>query len=114
LPGEEPRVGADFRGETGGGTAAAVGASSASTSSVAASAKAKAGSAEERTARKNVARIDKRLARIAERETELNAAVLEHAQDYEKLAEVSAELNALADEKDRLELEWLEAAELLE
>jgi ATP-binding cassette subfamily F protein uup len=40
--------------------------------------------------------------------------VLEHAQDYEKLAEVSAELNALADEKDRLELEWLEAAELLE
>jgi ABC transport system ATP-binding/permease protein len=114
LPGEEPRVGADFRGETGGETAAAVGASSASTSSVAASAKAKAGSAEERTARKNVARIDKRLARIAERETELNAAVLEHAQDYEKLAEVSAELNALADEKDRLELEWLEAAELLE
>jgi ABC transport system ATP-binding/permease protein len=114
LPGEEPRVGADFRGETGGGTAAAVGASSASTASVAAPAKAKAGSAEERTARKNVARIDKRLARIAERETELNAAVLEHAQDYEKLAEVSAELNALADEKDRLELEWLEAAELLE
>jgi ATP-binding cassette subfamily F protein uup len=99
LPGGEPRVGADFRG----GTAAAVGAS-----------KAKAGSAEERTARKNVARIDKRLARIAERETELNAAVLEHAQDYEKLAEVSAELNALADEKDRLELEWLEAAELQE
>jgi ABC transport system ATP-binding/permease protein len=110
LPGGEPRVGADFRG----GTAAAVGASTASPSSVAAPAKAKAGSAEERTARKNVARIDKRLARIAERETELNAAVLEHAQDHEKLAEVSAELNALADEKDRLELEWLEAAELLE
>jgi ATP-binding cassette subfamily F protein uup len=114
LPGGKPRVGADFLGGTDGGTAAAVGASSASTASVAAPAKAKAGSAEERTARKNVARIDKRLARIAERETELNAAVLEHAQDYEKLAEVSAELNALADEKDRLELEWLEAAELLE
>jgi ABC transport system ATP-binding/permease protein len=109
LPSEEPRVGVDFRGETGAGAA-----SSASTSSVAAPTKAKAGSAEERTARKNVARIDKRLARIAEREIELNAAVLEHAQDYEKLAEVSAELNALAAEKDRLELEWLEAAELLE
>ena len=61
-----------------------------------------------------MARIDKRLARITAREAELNAAVLEHAQDYEKLAEFSAELNALAAEKERLELEWLEAAELLE
>jgi ABC transport system ATP-binding/permease protein len=40
--------------------------------------------------------------------------VLEHAQDYEKLAAVSAELSALAEERDTLELEWLEAAELLE
>jgi ABC transport system ATP-binding/permease protein len=77
-------------------------------------AKAKSGSAEERTARKNVARIDKRLARITARETELNAAVLDQAQDYEKLAELSAELHALAAEKEQLELEWLEAAELLE
>ena len=77
-------------------------------------AKAKSGSAEERVARKNVARIDKRLARIAEREAELNAQVVEHAQDYDKLAELGAELHALAEEKDRLELEWLEAAELLE
>ena len=76
--------------------------------------KAKAGSAEERTARKNVARIDKRLARIAELEARLNQQVLEHAQDYEKLAAFSAELSALADERDALELEWLEAAELLE
>jgi ATP-binding cassette subfamily F protein uup len=76
--------------------------------------RAKAGSAEERTARKNLARIDKRLAGIAELEARLNAQVLEHAQDYEKLAAVSAELSALAEERDTLELEWLEAAELLE
>ena len=114
LPGGEPRVGGDFRAES--GASAAVGAASAGapTAAAPAKAKAKAGSAEERTARKNVARIDKRLARITARETELNAAVLEHAQDYEKLAEFSAELNALAAEKDELELEWLEAAELLE
>ena len=114
LPGEEPRVGADFLGQ---GASAGVGsASGSSAASVAASpkAKAKAGSAEERVARKNVARIDKRLERIAAREAELNAAVLVHAQDYDKLAEVSAELSALAAEKDELELEWLEAAELLE
>jgi ATP-binding cassette subfamily F protein uup len=76
--------------------------------------KAKIGGAEERTARKALARIDKRLARIAEREAELNAQVLEHAQDYERLAGISAELAELADEKDTLELEWLETAELLE
>src|SRR6476469_1955767 len=77
-------------------------------------AKAKAGSAEERAARKNIARIDKRLERIAEQEAGLNAEILEHAQDYEKLAELSARLDELAGEKEELEMEWLEAAETLE
>jgi ATP-binding cassette subfamily F protein uup len=72
------------------------------------------GSAEERAARKTVNRLDKQLARIAEREAALNADVLEHAQDYEKLAEISATLETLAAEREQLELEWLEAAELLE
>ncbi|WP_395695926.1 ABC-F family ATP-binding cassette domain-containing protein [Nocardioides sp.] len=76
--------------------------------------KAKAGSAEERTARKTLARLDKQLERIAEQEAALNAEVLEHAQDYERLAELSARLSELAAEKDELELEWLEAAEVLE
>ncbi|GAA4376755.1 ABC-F family ATP-binding cassette domain-containing protein [Nocardioides caricicola] len=76
--------------------------------------KAKPGSAEERAARKAIARIDKRLEKIAEQEAALNAEVLEHAQDYEKLAEISARLGVLADEKDELELEWLEASELLD
>ena len=75
--------------------------------------KAKPGSAEERTARKAVARIDKRLAKITEREAALNAQILEDAQDYEKLAAISAELAALAAERETLELEWLVATELL-
>ncbi|GAA2146683.1 ABC-F family ATP-binding cassette domain-containing protein [Nocardioides koreensis] len=77
-------------------------------------AKAKAGSAEERAARKNIARIDKRLERIAEQEAALNAEILEHAQDYEKLAELSARLDELAGEKEELEMEWLEAADIVE
>lgn len=77
-------------------------------------AKAKPGSAEERAARKTIARIDKRLERIAEQEAALNAEVLEHAADYEKLAEISAQLAVLADEKDALEMEWLEASEVLD
>ena len=77
-------------------------------------AKVRAGSAEERAARKTVARLDKQLERIAAREAELNAEIAEHAQDYARLADLSAQLNALAAEKDEVELEWLEAAELLE
>ena len=77
-------------------------------------AKAKPGSAEEREARKTLARLDRRLERIAVQEAELNAAIAEHAHDYTRLSELSAELNALVAERDALELEWLEAAELLE
>ena len=76
--------------------------------------RAKACSAEERAARKNIARIDKRLERIAEQEATLNAEILQHAQDYEKLADLSARLDVLAAEKEELEMEWLEAAEILE
>ncbi|MEV7430215.1 ABC-F family ATP-binding cassette domain-containing protein [Nocardioides sp. NPDC092400] len=97
------------------GASGAAGASGASGGVVAAEpAKAKVGGAEERAARKTINRIDKRLARIAELEAGLNARVLEHAQDYTELARLSAELQELADEKEQLELEWLEAAEALE
>ncbi|WP_435768319.1 ATP-binding cassette domain-containing protein [Nocardioides sp. SYSU DS0651] len=75
---------------------------------------ARAGSAEERAAKKTVARLDKQLARLAAREAELTAALAEHASDPERLTEVAAELTALQEEKDAAELEWLEAAELLE
>jgi ATP-binding cassette subfamily F protein uup len=78
------------------------------------SAKAAAGSADERVARKTLARLDKRLERIAAQERELNAAIAEHAHDYTRLAELSAQLDTLAAERDALELEWLEAAEVLE
>ncbi|GAA1958140.1 ABC-F family ATP-binding cassette domain-containing protein [Nocardioides panacihumi] len=80
----------------------------------ASAAKAKAGSAEERNARKTMARIDKQLARIAEQEAELNAALAEHTADYERLAVLGQQLDVLLAEKADLELEWLEAAEFLE
>ncbi len=76
--------------------------------------KARAGSAEERAARKTLTRIDKRLDRIAEEQARLNAESAEHASDYSRLADLGAALKALAEEKEALELEWLEAAELLE
>ncbi len=76
--------------------------------------KASTGSAEERAARKAMARIDRQLARVAAREAELNAAIIEAGQDYELLTRLGAELQALAAERGALETEWLEVAEALE
>jgi ATP-binding cassette subfamily F protein uup len=76
--------------------------------------KASLGSAEERAARKTLARIDRQLERVAVREVELNTAIAEAGQDYELLTGLSAELEEVAAERDALELEWLEAAELLD
>ncbi|MGZ4437300.1 MAG: ABC-F family ATP-binding cassette domain-containing protein [Nocardioidaceae bacterium] len=68
---------------------------------------------EQREARKTVQRIEKQLARIAEQEARLHEQMAAAATDHERLAALGAELSALTDEKDALELEWLEAAELL-
>ena len=76
--------------------------------------RAKPGSAEERTARKTLARLDKQLERLSEREAKLTAALAEHATDPERLTELGNELTALLAEKETVELEWLEAAEVLE
>lgn len=77
-------------------------------------AKARSGSAEERAARKTLARIDKRLQRIAEREAALHDEMAAHLTDYDLLARVGAELSGLQAEKDELELEWLEVSEAVE
>ncbi|MDO3396409.1 ABC-F family ATP-binding cassette domain-containing protein [Nocardioides sp. SOB44] len=96
---------------TGAGTGSGAGAGG---SDVPTSKRAKPGSAEERAARKAVTRVEKAIKRLDAREAELNAQVLEHASDHAKVATLGAELSALAAEKDELELEWLEASELLE
>jgi ATP-binding cassette subfamily F protein uup len=76
--------------------------------------KARPGSAEERAARKTLTRLDKQLERLAEQEAGLNAAIVEAGQDYERLAELAAELDVVSAQRDEVESEWLEAAELLE
>jgi ABC transport system ATP-binding/permease protein len=73
-----------------------------------------AGSAEERAARKTLARIDKQLARLAEQEKALDTEIAAHAHDHVRLTELSAEYAVVRAERETLEQEWLEAAELLE
>ena len=76
--------------------------------------KARAGSAEDRAARKVLARVEKQLERIAVREAELHAEMEANLTDYDLLARVGGQLGELAAEKDELEMEWLEASEVVE
>jgi len=65
-----------------------------------------------RAARKELARLERQLSRLADAEHTLHTQLAEKATDHEAVLELDAKLRALQDERMRLEEEWLEAAEL--
>ena len=67
-----------------------------------------------RAANKDLARIERQLAKIAAAEQKLHESIAAHATDYAKLTELDAELRALGDERAELEAAWFEAAERAE
>jgi ATP-binding cassette subfamily F protein uup len=74
---------------------------------------ARSSAAEERTARKELQRLERQLERLAVRETELTDLLAANATDYEKLTSLGAELRALHAEKSDLEDRWLAMAAVL-
>lgn len=70
--------------------------------------------ADVRAARKEVARIERRLAKITELEKGLHDQMAAQATDHQAITRLDADLRALAAEREDLELAWLEAAELAE
>jgi ATPase subunit of ABC transporter with duplicated ATPase domains len=64
-----------------------------------------------RAARKDLARLERQLAKLAEREAAVNESLAEHGSDYEKIVELEVQLTAIQDERDRAEEAWLELAE---
>ena len=66
--------------------------------------------AQERTARKELQRLERQLERLSARETELAAQLAANATDYEKLTLLGADLRATQAEKADLEERWLTAA----
>jgi ATP-binding cassette subfamily F protein uup len=70
--------------------------------------------AEERTARKELQRLERGLERLSAREAELTAELAANATDYEKLTSLGAELKATQAEKSGLEERWLTVAAQLE
>ncbi len=87
---------------------AAAGASAAGSTDDAASAPS---AADQRAARKEVQRVERRLGKIAELEARLHEKMAAQATDHQAVQQLDAELRALAEERDALEELWLAAAE---
>ncbi len=64
-------------------------------------------------ARKNIQRIDRRLAKVEELLGDLAASISEAGADYERLQQLMAEVELLTAEKSDLEEQWLVAAEII-
>jgi ABC transport system ATP-binding/permease protein len=71
-----------------------------------------AGGAASRQARKDLARLDQQIVRLDERLTALHEEMAAVASDYERLLELQNEIETLQANKNKLELAWLEAADL--
>jgi ATPase subunit of ABC transporter with duplicated ATPase domains len=67
--------------------------------------------AELRTARKELARLERQVGKLTEREAALHEELAVHATDYEKVTALDAELRAVQAERERTEEAWLELAE---
>jgi ATP-binding cassette subfamily F protein uup len=68
--------------------------------------------AQVRAARKELARLERRLARLGEQEQSLHAELAEHATDHEKVLELDARLRDLTEQRTGLEQEWFTVAEI--
>jgi ATP-binding cassette subfamily F protein uup len=58
--------------------------------------------------------VERRILKLTEQEEQLHAQMAADASDYTRLADLQGQLEAVATEKDRLEEEWLAAAELVD
>ncbi|AWL87964.1 ABC-F family ATP-binding cassette domain-containing protein [Streptomyces globisporus] len=64
-----------------------------------------------RAAKKELQKVERQLDKLSTRETTLHKQIADNATDFEKVAELDAELRELVTERDELEMRWLELAE---
>jgi ATP-binding cassette subfamily F protein uup len=67
-----------------------------------------------RAARKEVARIERAVDKLAEREAQLQLDMAASATDHQRLRELQAQLDACVAEREQLEATWMQTAEALE
>ena len=70
--------------------------------------------ADQRAARKDAQRLERRMETLSAREEKLHAQLAEAATDPQRLLALDAELRAVVAEREQSELDWLAAAELAE
>ena len=68
----------------------------------------------QRAARKEIQRLDRALAKLEQRETEVHEQMAAAATDHARLAELQLELSAIARDREVLESTWLDASAALE
>jgi ABC transport system ATP-binding/permease protein len=68
--------------------------------------------AEQRTAQKNLARLERRMNTLSTREATLNDEMAEAGANTDRLIELDAQLRTIRAEKEEIETQWLEAAEI--
>ncbi|MFJ8626948.1 ABC-F family ATP-binding cassette domain-containing protein [Kitasatospora sp. NPDC093550] len=64
-----------------------------------------------RAAKKEMQKLERQIAKLDEKESKLHAQLAEHAADFSKVAELDAQLRVVREEKEELEMSWLELAE---
>ena len=69
--------------------------------------------AQQRAAQKELARLERQIARLTDAEAQLSADLAEHASDYTRLIELGAQLREIQADRAGLEERWLEVAEQL-
>ncbi|TQM38879.1 ABC-F family ATP-binding cassette domain-containing protein [Pseudonocardia cypriaca] len=84
------------------------------TTTPAAQAKPVSNAAQQRAARKEAARLERRMEALAATEARLHEQLVEAATDPERLMALDRDLKAVVAEREEVELEWLAAAELAE
>jgi ABC transport system ATP-binding/permease protein len=94
-----PSAGPSGAGSTGGETSATA---------------APAGAADVRAARKELTRLERRMAKLAQERDRLHTRMAEQATDHEAVLGLSTQLDALTSELEQVELDWLAAAEVAE
>ncbi|WP_030617329.1 ABC-F family ATP-binding cassette domain-containing protein [Streptomyces sclerotialus] len=65
----------------------------------------------DRATQKELQKIERQLDKIGTKEAKLHTQIADNATDFAKVAELDAQLRELRDEKDELEMRWLELAE---
>ncbi|OKJ11780.1 ABC-F family ATP-binding cassette domain-containing protein [Kitasatospora sp. CB01950] len=64
-----------------------------------------------RAAKKEMQKLERQIAKLDQQESKLHVQLAEHAADFSKVAELDAQLRKVREDKEELEMGWLELAE---